>query len=99
MLFYNHREYTPVAYYYTVKECVLTTGPRAVCGPPQRFQWPAEAFRKNLLIWICWKACEVTFVSAELLALDKVHFHKNSTFSVYHFTLIIYFSNNLRWGR
>ena len=23
------------------------SGPRATCGPPQRFQWPAEAFRKN----------------------------------------------------
>jgi len=97
MLFYNHRKYTPVAYYYTVEECVLTTGPRAACGPPQRFQWHAEAFRKNLLIWICWKACGVTFVSAELLALDKVQFHKNNTFSVYHFALIIiYFSINHR---
>jgi len=22
------------------------SGPRAKCGPPKRFQWPAEAFRK-----------------------------------------------------
>jgi len=22
------------------------SGPRAKCGPTQRFQWPAEAFRK-----------------------------------------------------
>ena len=22
------------------------SGPRAKCGPPQRFQWPAQAFRK-----------------------------------------------------
>jgi len=26
------------------------SGPRATCGPPQRFQWPAKAFRKNLQI-------------------------------------------------
>ena len=23
------------------------SGPRATCGPPQRFQWPVEAFRKD----------------------------------------------------
>jgi len=23
------------------------SGPRATCGPPHRFQWPARAFRKN----------------------------------------------------
>jgi len=23
-------------------------GPPAKCGPSQRFQWPAETFRKNL---------------------------------------------------
>ena len=27
------------------------SGPRATCGPPQRFQWPAEAFRKNHQVW------------------------------------------------
>jgi len=27
-----------------------TTGPRATCDPPQRFQWPAEDFRKNIQI-------------------------------------------------
>jgi len=27
------------------------SGPRATCGPSQRFQWPAEAFRKNHQIW------------------------------------------------
>jgi len=27
------------------------SGPRAKCGPPQRFKWPAEAFRKYLQIW------------------------------------------------
>jgi len=26
------------------------SGPRATCGPPQSFQWPAEAFRKNIQI-------------------------------------------------
>jgi len=24
------------------------SGPWATCGPPQRFQWPAEAFLKNI---------------------------------------------------
>ena len=27
------------------------SGPRAKCGPPQRFQWPAEGFRKYVQIW------------------------------------------------
>jgi len=31
---------------------VGNSGPRAKCGPPQRFQWPAEAFRKYVQIWI-----------------------------------------------
>jgi len=31
-------------------QCGPPTGPRATCGPPQCFQWPAEAFRKNLNI-------------------------------------------------
>jgi len=31
-------------------QCGPTTCPRAACGPPQRFQWPGEAFRKNLQI-------------------------------------------------
>jgi len=26
------------------------SGPRAKCGPPLRFQWPAEAFRKYVQI-------------------------------------------------
>jgi len=25
--------------------------PRATCGPPQHFHWPANAFRKNLKLW------------------------------------------------
>jgi len=28
------------------------SGPRAKCGPPQRFEWPAEAFRKYVQITI-----------------------------------------------
>jgi len=32
---------------YGVKQCGPTTGPRAACCPPQRFQWPTEAFRKS----------------------------------------------------
>jgi len=31
-------------------QCGPTTGPRDACGPPQRYQWPAEAFRKNIQI-------------------------------------------------
>jgi len=31
-------------------QCGPTTAPRAACGTPQRFLWPAEAFRKNLQI-------------------------------------------------
>jgi len=27
------------------------SGPRTTFGPPQRFQWPAEAFRKIPQIW------------------------------------------------
>jgi len=27
------------------------SGSRATCGPPQRFQWPAEAFRNNHQVW------------------------------------------------
>jgi len=36
---------------YNLLQWGLTTGARATCGPPQRFQWPAEAFKKNLHIW------------------------------------------------
>jgi len=28
------------------------SGPRAKYGPPQRFQWPAEAFSEYVQIWI-----------------------------------------------
>ena len=28
------------------------SGPRAKCGPTRRFQWPAEAFRKDLQTYI-----------------------------------------------
>jgi len=31
--------------------------------PPQRFQWPAEAFMSNGQNPICWNFCEVTYVS------------------------------------
>jgi len=39
---------------YSVNDIVqygLTTDPLAACGPSQRYQWPAEASRKNLQIW------------------------------------------------
>ena len=29
------------------------SGPRATCGPPKHFQWPAEGFRKQRQIWTC----------------------------------------------
>jgi len=34
--------------FFPLCRCGPTTGPGAACGPPQRFQWPAEAFPKNL---------------------------------------------------
>jgi len=39
-----------------LKQCGPTTGPRAAYGPPQCFQWPSEAFRKNLQIWYLLKS-------------------------------------------
>ena len=77
-------------------QCSPTTGPRAVCGPPQRFQWPAEAFRKNLQIWT-WKACVVTFASLNCLRRIKYICTRtiNTTFSMYHFVLFIYFTIKL----
>ena len=48
---------------FSLGQCGPTTGLRAACGPIQRFQWPAETFRKILKSETCWKACEVTFVS------------------------------------
>ena len=39
----------------------------ATCGPPQRFEWPAEAFRIIFKSAICWKASELTFVSLNYL--------------------------------
>ena len=32
---------------YNLFQCGPTTGQPAVYGPPQRYQWPADAFRKN----------------------------------------------------
>jgi len=51
---------------------------RTACGPPQRFQWPAEAFTENLQISNLLKSVWVYTCLAELLALDKVHLHKNT---------------------
>ena len=36
--------------HYRVEQGWAISGPRATCVPPQRFLWPAEAFRKNLKI-------------------------------------------------
>jgi len=33
---------------YTLKQWWEISGPQATCGPPERFQWPAEAFMKNV---------------------------------------------------
>jgi len=51
--------------------------PRAACGPPQRFTWPAETFRKSLQIWNLMKNVWGYICLTVLLALDKVHLHKN----------------------
>jgi len=38
-----HKDCTAIA----VDQGWANSGPRATCGPPQRFQWPAEAFKKT----------------------------------------------------
>jgi len=93
-----------------LRQCGPTTDPRATCGPPQRFQWPAEAFRKNFKFEICWKACEVTFVSLNCFRRIKCICTRtmNTTFYVYHYRFcFIYFMiklegtalpYTLRWG-
>jgi len=48
---------------YVLAKCGPTTGPWAACGPPRRFQWPRNHSGKIFKSEICWKACEVTFVS------------------------------------
>jgi len=72
----------------SVIQCGPATGTRATCGPPTRFQWPAEAFREN---WNLLKSVWGYICLTELLALDKVHLYNSNTFSVYHFVLFIYF--------
>jgi len=52
-------------------QCDPTAGPRAARGPPQRLQWPAEAFRKIFKFEICWKVREATFVSLNYLRCIK----------------------------
>ena len=32
--------------FYTIEQGWANSGPRAIYGQPQRFQWPAEALRK-----------------------------------------------------
>jgi len=41
----------PLTIVFALLQCGPITGPRAACGPPLRFQWPAEEFRKILPIW------------------------------------------------
>ena len=71
---------------------------QATCGPSQRFQWPAEAFMKNIQTWNLLRTKWGYICLTELLVLDKVHLHKNSTFSVYRycFCLIHIFSDQIR---
>ena len=80
--------------------CGPTAGPWAACGQSQRFQWPAEAFRKNFKFEICWKACEDAFVSLNCLRWIKWICTRtmNNTFSVYHycFCLICLFYDQIR---
>ena len=63
-------------YLYRVRQCGPTTGPRVVCGPPQRFQLPAGAFRKNLNV----KFVKGYICLTDLLVLDRVHLHKNNEY-------------------
>jgi len=90
----------------SAKSCSLihrgpTTGPQAACGPLQRYQWPAEAFMKNFKSEICWKACEVTFISLNSSFWIKCICTRTmkNTFSVYHrcfwFYVFIYFTIKL----
>ena len=76
-------------------QCGPTTGPRATCGPPQRFQWRAEDSGKHYKFEICWKAGEVTFVSSNCLRWIKCICTRtvNRAFSVYHFCLMNLFYN------
>jgi len=66
------------------------SGPRAPCGPPQRFQWPAEAFKKKFQI--------SNLLNCVRLYLDKVYLHKNNneTFSVYHYCFSYLFYTEIR---
>jgi len=63
-----------------LKQLGPTTGRCAACGPPQRFQWLAEAFRKYLQILNLLKSVWGYICLIELLALDKVYLHKNNEY-------------------
>jgi len=56
------------------------TGLRATRGPPQRFQWPAEAVSKNVSKLKSLKSVLSYICLIELLALDKLHLHHNHLF-------------------
>jgi len=63
------------------------------CDRPQRFQWPAEAFRKKSSnVKFCWKMCDVTFASTICLLWIKCICTRtmNNSFSVYQFVWFIY---------
>ena len=94
---------------FVVRRCGPTTGPRAACVPPQRFQWPAEAFRKNLQMWNLLKNVWGYICLTELLALDEGHLHKNNEYYLFCaiFCLICLFYDQIkryglpltfRWG-
>ena len=86
-----------------------TAGPRGVCGPPQHFQWSAEALWNNLQIWnlltSVWSYC--TFGSLKCLSWIKCICPRamTNTFSVCHFLYLCYHHIRryrhpltLRWG-
>jgi len=67
-----------------VYQCGPSTGPQAACDPQQRFQWPGGSIQeKSSNLKFVEKRVEKRYIClAELLALDKVHLHKNNTVSV-----------------
>ena len=79
-------------------QCGPTTGSWAACGPPQRFQWPVDAFRKNLQIWNLLKSVKGYICLTELLALDKVHLHRNNEYYLFDvpFCFICLFYDQIR---
>ena len=80
--------------------CDPTAGPRGACGPPQRCQWPAEAFRKSLQIWNLLKSVWGYPCQTELLRWITCICTRtmNKGFSVYHLCLINLYCNQIKTG-